>query len=225
MSLGAGLLLSTILLIVVWQIDKRDAWRPARKMSLWFAAAFVVIGILAYVYFGWWPDLEARKARAKEIDGVRNPTDLRYWGVSPDMSKNEVRYLKGNPSQIIPAGRADAAGSVDESEERWLYSFGESPRDYVYDIFWNTATSKIQAIVCHGNDPANCDRLAGIGPGDDEATVRATLGKPDEDRPPDETGQKMLAYGTGPKRVFILLSRSTVDSLVFARMASTAKSK
>lgn len=215
MSLGAGLLLSTILLILAWQVDKRGAWRKAARMSLWIAAVFVIIGIFSYLYFGWWPDLQASKAHAEEIDRIRNPTNLRYWGVSPDMSKNEVRYMKGNPSQTVPESKDG------ESEERWVYSFGEPPRDYEYDIFWNAATSRIQAIICQGNDPAKCERLAGIGPGDDEATVRATLGKPDQDRPPNDKGQKMLVYGTGPKRVFVILSRSKVDSLVLARMASS----
>jgi hypothetical protein len=102
------------------------------------------------------------------------------------MSKNEVRYLKGNPSQIISAEKT-------MNQKRGGCTVLVSPRVTTSnDIFWNAADSQVQAIVCHGNDTANCYRLGGTGPGDDEATVRATLGKPDEDRPPNETGKKTL---------------------------------
>lgn len=41
MSLGLGILLSTILIILVWQIDKRSAWR---KVALWLVAVVVLAG-------------------------------------------------------------------------------------------------------------------------------------------------------------------------------------
>jgi hypothetical protein len=50
LSLGLGILLSTILLVVVWQIDRRNAWRSAGKASLWLLAVVAVAGVGAYGY-------------------------------------------------------------------------------------------------------------------------------------------------------------------------------
>jgi hypothetical protein len=211
MSLGAGILLSTILLIVVWQIDKRNGWRKAGKALLWALVVLALVGAVAYGYFGWWTDFQARKARAAVIAQVRNPTNLQYWNIGLGMSKAEVRYLKGEPSEVIPADKAQ------DKSERWLYKFGETPVDYFYDIYWNTAGANVRAIMCRGNETRDCEHLGGVAPGDDEATVRAALGNPDEDNPPNDEGRKILIYGTGSDRVFVFLSRDKVDYLALGR--------
>jgi hypothetical protein len=50
MSLGLGIFLSTLLLIIVWQVDKRGAWRKFGKIVGWLVVACAVAG---YV---WWEE-------------------------------------------------------------------------------------------------------------------------------------------------------------------------
>lgn len=101
MSIGLSILLSTVLLIAAWQIEKRGAWRKAGKASLWLVAAAVFAGALAYGYVAWWPERKARKEEAAEVARIRNPGTLLYWGVGLGMSKAEVRYLKGDPTETV----------------------------------------------------------------------------------------------------------------------------
>lgn len=56
MSLGLGIFLSVVLLIVVWQIDKRSAWRKVGKVVLCLVALGAVTGAAIAATFGWTAD-------------------------------------------------------------------------------------------------------------------------------------------------------------------------
>jgi hypothetical protein len=201
MSLGLGILLSTIVLIAAWQIDKRNAWRTVGKASLWIGGAALLICAATFGYFQW----RTYQTHNSEIAQIRNPATLVYWGIHLSLTKAEVRYLKGDPTETEPADKDK------KTAERWLYKLGDSPRDYFYDIYWDDAGERVVAMTCQGNDTSNCDRVLGLGVGSSEADVRSTLGKRDEDNPPNDKGLKSLAYGTGKGKLMLFLARGKID--------------
>jgi hypothetical protein len=211
MSLGLGIFLSTILLISAWQIDKRNAWARAGKVSLGLLGAAVIVSAAAYGYFGWWADLKTKRAHEAEIAEIRNPTGLKYWGITLGVSKPEVRYLKGDPTEI------EATNKEKGTQERWIYKLGDGPSEYFYDMYWDDENTHLVAITCQGRDTTNCERVMGIGPGATEAAARSALGKPDEDNPPNDKGMKSLSYGTGKDKLLIFLSHGKVDVTILTR--------
>jgi len=210
MSVGVGILLSTILLITVWQIDKRNAWRIAAKISLWVLAVITVVGAAIIGGGVWWETRSHRQEVAAELAKFRDPHGLTYWGLSMDMSKAEVRYLKGEPTETPVPSRAGAP-------EQWTYRLGVTPNTIDYDIYWDKAGEHPVAIICQGPSGSACDTLAGLGKGSSESYVRETLGKPDGDNPPNDKGLKILEYGTGKEKLLFFLSRGQVDSMALTR--------
>jgi hypothetical protein len=215
MSLGLGILVSTVLALVVWQIDKRQAWRKVRRALLWtLAAAILVTGVIYGIL--WWVDESDKRERAAKVAKVREPDGLVYWGISIGIGKPEVQYLKGGPTETeVP--------SPDGTPEKWVYRLGTSPNTYDYDIYWDKTGKHTVAIICQGAGASDCDRLAGLGPGSSESTVRETLGKPAEDNPPTDKGLKRLVYGTGKERLLFFLSRGQVDSIALSRKEDEGK--
>jgi hypothetical protein len=212
MSLGLGILLSTILVITAWQIDKRQAWRRVGRVTIWVIAATVVAGIATYGYVwsrGKSKEKELERQQAAEVAKVREPNGLAYWGLSLGMSKPEVRYLKGDP--------IETKSVADGAAERWTYKFGKSPIEYTYEVYWDKIGTHVIGLLCQGPGSFKCERLAGVGPGVRESEVRKTLGSPSEDRPPDDKGWKFLRYGSGDAKVVFFLSRSRVDGIALLR--------
>ncbi len=44
MALGTAIVLSVILLILAWQVERRGAWNKIGKVFLWIAVAAIVVG-------------------------------------------------------------------------------------------------------------------------------------------------------------------------------------
>ena len=162
MSLGLGILLSAILFIAAWQVDKRNAWRKAGKIFLWSVLLMVIAGAMAYVYFGWWSDVKSRRGHDAEVARIRDPNGLAYWDIKLGMSKDEVRYLKGAPTKTRPAVNGD-------SSEEWVYIQGESPHSHQYEINWDVTGMHVKTVACEGTDSFECERIAGVGSGMSEA--------------------------------------------------------
>jgi hypothetical protein len=211
MSLGLGIFLSAVVLIIAWQIDKRNAWKKVGKATLWILAVLAIAAALAYGYFGWWAEIKARKAHAVEITQLRNPVGRRYWDIALGMSQAEVRYLKGAPTQI------QAAGKTPPTDELWSYKLGVSSDSYEYEIIWNDDGTEARFVGCAGGAGYDCEHIGGLGIGSSEKEVRTTLGKPDEDNPPDKDGSKALVYGTGNVRLLIVLTRGEVSLIALER--------
>jgi hypothetical protein len=120
------------------------------------------------------------------------------------MTKPEVRYLKGDPTHIYPA----VEGGTAESSN---YDVDTPPLDHDYYAYGGK--DAVVAVMCTGNNAIACERIAGLGPGSNEAEVKAVLGAPNEDRPPTEKGRKTLSYGSGKARLDFFLSREHVDEM------------
>jgi hypothetical protein len=218
MSLGLGIFLSAILLIMVWQIDKHGAWRKARKIAAWALAVLIVLGVTGFVWLSVRPAYKNRMELKAQVAQVRNPTDLPYWGIKVGMTKAEVKYLKGEPTET------EVIGDAGKQHEVWRYTMSPSSFDeYRYSIHWNIGGTFVFAIACGEGFPSGCERIAGIGIGSTEAELRERLGAPSSDDPPKEDGTKLLTYGNGTDDVRFSLSQGKVTNLGRVRLADKLK--
>ena len=221
MSLGLGIVLSAILLLVVWQIDKHSAWRKARRVALWLLVGLIVIGAVGYTWTVWWPEVKAKRELAAQVAQVRNPINLPYWGITLGMTKAEVNYLKGTATEtsFIEPDR--------KKHEVWDYKFGPAPFEYTYEVWWNSEGTGVRGISCSGSSGGYasyyCEKLAGVGIESTEAAVRATLGEPLAEALPCDNGTKLLRYGNETDQVRFELSRGAVIGIIRARHEVTGE--
>lgn len=185
MSLGLGIFLSIALLIVVWQIDKRGAFR---KVGAWLGIGVILL-IAAIAGVGWRNDRvskqnelrEKREARA----AIHNGTRQHYEGLALGMSEQEVLYVKGEPTS-----REDVDGK--KVPAQWIWEEAHSGR--VHIVAWD-AEKKVRAIVCFSESIGACQKVAGVEDGDSEGELLAALGAPPKAPTFSEDGRKVFVYG------------------------------
>jgi hypothetical protein len=211
MSLGLGIFLSAILLIIVWQIDKHGAWRKAGKAMLWLLTGFMVLAVGAYLYWSWWPIQKEKRELADQVAVTRNPTGLTYWGIKIGMKKAEVKYLKGEPSET---SLVELQGI---KHEVWDYKVGSEFSEHTYQIYWNAANTEVRGVSCGGGSLGDCETMAGVGIQSTEADVLAILGKPLREDEPSEAGTKYVRYGNRTDEVRFSMSRGAVKTIILVR--------
>ena len=205
MSIGLGIFLTALLLVVVWQIDKRKAWK---KSLIGIAAACVLVASVVGGFLWWDSTGPSRRAKA-ELKSLQSGGEKSYWGIRLGMSMDEVRYLKG-PHQN---DKFEIRNAPRELPQYWFYKGSDGgTAQHTYIIEWS-ADQKVTAVTCIFGDAFDCEPLIGIRVHDDEAEVVSKFGVPDKTEPVDSDGRKFVDYGPPTTRVKLALIRGKVSSL------------
>jgi hypothetical protein len=204
MSLGLGIFLSVVLIIVVWQVDKRGAWRKFGKLTAWLGAV-VIVGGAAIGGYVWWDEHSTARARARTIGEeaklVKAGTLTEYWGVKLGMSQDEVVYLKGSPTK-----RDEAKG-----DSLAMWSWGDN---YEHVVLWD-ADGRVNGVVCNSDVLGACESVAGVRSDTLESELLATLGPP-KISPNFSFAGKVYRYDTNTVSWQFILERERVRTIVLS---------
>src|SRR5207253_10535522 len=105
MSIGLGIFLSTVLLVIVWQIDKRSAWSRLRKSALWIVV-IVLLLVLAFVVYSVGDDMLRTRRESEAEKKLAASGVAEYMGVKLGATQAEVKYALGKPDTDDPMGLA-----------------------------------------------------------------------------------------------------------------------
>lgn len=175
MSLGLGIFLSVITLVIVWQLDKRKAWKRFAQVI----GGLLLLVLLAFgVYIGWhkW---EAHKAKVAVREGK---VDV-YGGIRLGAAERDLIYSRGEPTEKF----------TEPHERKWVYLGATDGTDWG---FFFDDKGKVTQIECAGDTYSDCEAIAGISTGSTEAELVNTLGNPESGSGALADGQKFFAYGT-----------------------------
>jgi hypothetical protein len=205
MSIGLAILLSVLTLIAAWQIDKHAAWGKLWRFGRWLAGIGLLAAVMFYLKASDERELREQARVVREQARVVRAGQLsEYWGIKLGDNKNEVLYLKGEPSERRQKGDDDS----------WVYSNDEGWRM----VDWSRRGTVVM-IVCVSRTGLGCDPIAGVRIGTLEQQVRQALGQPTEESGPDENGGKRLVYGTNERDVRFWLRQGAVE-VIAVREAS-----
>jgi hypothetical protein len=200
MSIGLAILLSVLALIAVWQLDKHAAWGKLWRLSKWlFVIALVGSGTLAIRWY-WTAAATERESKAR-ARAVRAGELREYWGIKLGDEKNQVLYLKGEPS----------SRSEKDGESLWVYAFGDERREVNF-----SRRGVVDYIGC--NVEWGCEPIAGVRIGTSEQAIREMLGAPVFELGPDARGVKSLYYGSEEYGVKFWLQRGETVVIGVGRM-------
>jgi hypothetical protein len=206
MSIGLGIFLSTVLLITVWQVDKRGAWRKAGRVAVWGVLVLVLLlaGLAGYVY---WENGRSERERRTQAKLVREGKLQGLWGLTFGMTPAQVLYMKGEPNN-----KSAREGAM---PTQWHYYDASAPSKYSYTIVFDE-NDKVNAIACSSQETYydGCDNIAGVGINDSETQVTDVLGTSLVHSTPDATGLKYLEYGNDASRARFSLKRQKVTSII-----------
>jgi hypothetical protein len=183
MSLGLGIFLSVVLLIAVWQIDKRGAWRKFGKFFGWSLGALALVGAAIGAYV-WWDNYSGDALLKRQRHMMVNGEITEYDGITLGMTQDQVLYLKGKPTSELEV-------ESDDSDEAWMW--GEFSTTHTM-IFWRKDDT-VDTIMCDSDGVVDCAPIVGLETGDSEASVLAALGEPKAAPSYTKDGEKMLVYG------------------------------
>jgi len=202
MSVGTAILIVGVLALIVWQIDKRGAWRKAGKVILWciLTLALIVGAIGGYVYFDDWQAQRKEAEAAKiELDALRSAGLTEYFGIEIGMTESEVRYVLGNPK------------IHDTSPDGAVWKYKEEYADDFRAVFF--LDGHVDQLQCGGTYRFDCPSLAGITIGDSEAEVMQRVGSVLGEPNLLDDGRKFVTGGSTKGRLLIGLSRGRVSIL------------
>jgi hypothetical protein len=184
MSLGIGIFLSTLVLIIAWQIEKRSAWRTFGKIFGWslVVVALVGAGIGGYV---WWDNHKSDAALVGQRKMIANGEIAEYDGIKIGMTQDHVLYLKGKPTRLLDV-------ESDDSDEAWMW--GEFNATHTI-VFWRKDGKTVDTIMCSSDGVVDCASIAGLETGDTERSVLEALGEPTTAPRYTKDGEKILIYG------------------------------
>lgn len=215
MSVGTAILIVGIVTLVVWQIDKRGAWRKTGKVVLLTVLGIAVVFAIVLGY-SYWDDqkLESERRRLvnEQVQRIKEHGVDTYLGVRLGMSENEVRYLLGPPTSISTT--TNLAGF-----EVWRYSADS-------DNFRKNVVlgpSGVAVMNCRAHFSQQCPELLGIGIGTSEAELLDQLGEPSKAPEVGDDGIKDMRYGPRARQVQFELRQSAVSQIAVADVEQIAK--
>jgi len=192
MSLGLGIFLSTLmvglLLLYRWTMDRWSWGRPLRRLSIGIVLVALIGGasLLAFTAYT-----------------NRSTAQTSYYGVALGMTKDEVRYELGQPSnvttpgdltgakpwerysEVVPVGKIPGDKQV---EDYHSWSYDGPPR---IDIDFDTASGKVISVGCYAGD-AHCNNVLTLSDGTSEHDVVERLGDPSKEQIDGAT--KIMSY-------------------------------
>ncbi|MBI2999219.1 MAG: hypothetical protein HYY46_12365 [Deltaproteobacteria bacterium] len=156
MSVGASILLSAIFLgVIALFITTKDRWKW-KNILRWSAISLLVLAVLlgSSVYIYHW---------------ISNRPKLseRFWDVPLDATKNDIKFLKGAPSEKR------------DGDNVWVYKWEKDSncRDSTYAIFFDN--DKIRFIGYYGpNSVCSPHGIQGINLGASYQMVLKKFGQP-----------------------------------------------
>jgi hypothetical protein len=192
MTLGLGIFLSVLALILVWQIDKRSAWRKVGRLALW-TGCLVLLGAMATGSWLYWDQWAHRRELRAEARRIQEGEVHEYQGIPLGASEGEILYRKGAPTE--------------RKDNRWVYKSqgGETQ----LGVLWSPDRT-VASIDCQAQLSWQCDSVAGLGIGTDEQAIRDFLGQPRREADPAPDGIKGMHYGTDEFDVSFQLTRRKV---------------
>src|SRR5262245_34244544 len=192
MSLGLGIFLSVVVLLLAWQIDKRGAWR---RVILW-TGSLVCLGAIAGVSWFYWDKWVEQRRQRSEAGRVQAGEFREYEGIPLGAAEAEVLYRKGAPTQ--------------RKDDRWVYS--SQSDETQLGIFWSPDRT-VASIDCLSKLSRGCEGIAGVRIGTDEQSLKDLLGQPLRESDPDSDGVKTMLYGTDESDVTFQLRRKEVETM------------
>lgn len=172
MTIGTGIFLSTILVLIalgVYRISKAGMWRIVGK---WVAGA-VFLCVLAAVGLWGWNEYQGRPQAVDSLDGVRL-----------GMSQLDLKLAKGKAEELLddhgkPANMWLYKPSQNSSTALTVHFTGDNPEDLRV------------AIVC---EEGGYSKLLGLGRFNSEADVVGKLGTPSSSSIHAGGLNKMISY-------------------------------
>ena len=198
MSLAAAIIISTLLAIGAWQIDKRGGWRRSIKVIVIGAAILAVFGAVLGGYLFWESNRDQWGAQ-REAQEIRSGSLAKYLGIGLGDSTTQVLYLMGKPPITRPAEEWQPNSNY--PKEYWYY-----PNDPVSrqermlsraqaSIVAFHETGVVLSVSCAGEFRASCPSIAGISIGDSEADILTAFGSLQYPDHIDDTGMKTICFG------------------------------
>ena len=194
MTIAFAIVLSVVLAISAWLIEKRSAWKKAGKFFLYGLGVIVVVpllgwgGYVAYEKIGEW---NTRRL-------VSNGSIDTYLGVRLGMKEEEVRYRLGAPEEV----------KEDDGMLFFSYGFTDAREVRKLIVFLNGSVS---GIVCIGSK-FGCPELVGVRLKDTEEEVLSKLGATTEPATFAD-GLKRLEFGPPNGRVIVWLKKDAVTTI------------
>jgi hypothetical protein len=186
MSIGTGILLTAIILLIAWQIERRGAWNAVGRFAKRGALASGVLLALLFAVLGIIEAADAYHRRAEvaaETRAILDGSYTQYSGVNIGMTEEEVKYVMGMPNPKTPSS---------EKESYWIYGSDYNGSTFVV---WDEG-GRVRRVGCRGAR-WECPSIAGIELGDSEELVTERLGSPSP-QPTIKDGRKVLRYGRAP---------------------------
>jgi hypothetical protein len=213
MSLGLGIFLSTLLVVVVYlyRITRdRWNWRKIGKRTLFaFVALIAMISAAIYGAQNW-----------DHYFPTPVPPQTAYAGLHLGTSMKEVLYIKGHPSFVLGSeitdpkkkGWAPIIEIKNLPEGRSVHDY----RDWGYELYrhrievtFDESRQRVMLIECYSGDSAQrCPSIGLLTDGASERELVQRLGQPTESIIDGTSGTKRMFYTS--LNTFFLLSRETV---------------
>jgi hypothetical protein len=200
MSLGAGTVLATLVLVIAWQLDKRGAWRRAGQVLAGLIALLVCVGLGTWAYFAYQANQQNVRDEA-DAHVIRTGKLSTLGGIALNASREEVLYLWGQPT--------------DETDGLLQWNTDNTSKAVFFD-----RNHRATLVGCGGDERwfalADCGQLAGLSIGASEQEVLERLGPPS--LPAEYSGvEKRLRYGSVDDGFQIVLIAAGVTRFVVYR--------
>lgn len=175
METAIAIIFSTCLVLIVWLVEKRDAWRQVGKGAIYLAGGLVCVGLLWLGAYGHIQKKQRERDQAAAGQDSRRQILLEgsidsYLGVRLGMSKDEVLKVLGKP---------DGGLSIRTSETDESLRFGEALGFSA--TVWFSKDQVVQ-ITCSEESKDHCPQILDVSIGDTTDDLLVKLGEPSAER-------------------------------------------
>lgn len=185
MSLSISILLSAILLSsVALYIATKDRWNW-KKIILWPLLGIVFLSVIAGIGFWIYTAVSGRP-------NIQNE----FWGISLQATKGDIKFLKGQPTEI------------NDGDDIWVYVSKDSFLDQktTHVIFFKG--NKIRSILCSGSY-LYAGTIEGLGIGSTHETIIKKFGEPSYISLSEDDLERIVSFNK--YQVFFSVRENKVD--------------
>lgn len=184
MSLGSGIFLSTLIIVVFMTFryigERSNLKKILKNLAIWVSGGICAIALLIWGY-DYYQNFPAKQTT--------------YYGISIGMSKPDVGYVMGEATQVgemskdpkfkgwymITNPKEIPGGKNIFNYDHWEY--GPSDFEPRIDVNFDQKTQKVIEISCYSRyDKGNCESILGISTGTSEENIVEKLGKPNKEK-------------------------------------------
>jgi hypothetical protein len=214
MSIAAAIIISTLLLITAWQLERRGAWSRLGK----FAGILVLVSVAAVAALAgwlWWESGSDKRIARETLRALGDGRTAEYAGLSIGLEDKEVIYRKGDPDQTVYSKTSSQPRPV------WVYS-GDGIANGAILVSWGYDLG-INSITCIGESSLDCPAIGGVYIGASEAEVTDAFGPPLFPPQVEETDVKRLCFGQLHGWVRFLLAKDEVKQIAIGAASDCSK--